>query len=293
MEITDVVLVIDNWKGMEVNFVMTLDDYMAHLDMYELLSEPDFLKDMIKLGKTAAEESVWVENYVSANKTVMAKFCKDRGQLEHFMEGFYNDSNNEWRFDKDESSKECEPFLASIAMNMDGSSKELDMHYEQLDKKNYPGEIVHNFNGHDYRILEQIKDKNFIVFDLNSGSFAVAIGLKNYNRYPKDENPTHENSMEAVSWEHGVYLPQYPSLIDFKLLKEKYGEEVKEEISEEKSFDIEIKEILSRVETVEAGCLDDAIEKAMEMYYSEKIVLDSEDFKGVDFTRYTDETKKR
>lgn len=39
MEITDVVLVIDNWKGMEVNYVMTLDDYMAHLDMYELLSE--------------------------------------------------------------------------------------------------------------------------------------------------------------------------------------------------------------------------------------------------------------
>lgn len=111
MEITDVVLVIDNWKGMEVNYVMTLDDYMAHLDMYELLSEPDFLKDMIKLGKTAAEESVWVENYVAANKTVMAKFCKDRGQLEHFMEGFYNDPNNEWRFDKDESSKECEPFL--------------------------------------------------------------------------------------------------------------------------------------------------------------------------------------
>ena len=36
MEITDVVLVIDNWKGMEVNYVMTLDDYMAHLDMYTM-----------------------------------------------------------------------------------------------------------------------------------------------------------------------------------------------------------------------------------------------------------------
>ena len=43
MEVTDIVLVIDNWKGMEVNYVMTLDDYMAHLDMYEVLSEPDFL----------------------------------------------------------------------------------------------------------------------------------------------------------------------------------------------------------------------------------------------------------
>lgn len=115
---------------MEVNYVMTLDDYMAHLDMYELLSEPDFLKDMIKLGKTAAEESVWVENYVAANKTVMAKFCKDRGQLEHFMEGFYNDSNNEWRFDKDESSKE---YIVNIAhMNNEEKRIHLSQYIEDI-----------------------------------------------------------------------------------------------------------------------------------------------------------------
>ncbi len=47
MEATDIVLVIDNWKGTEVNYVMTLDDYMSHLDMYGILSEPNFLKDMI------------------------------------------------------------------------------------------------------------------------------------------------------------------------------------------------------------------------------------------------------
>ena len=41
----------------------------------------------------------------------------------------------------------------------------------------------------------------------------------------------------------------------------------------EKEFDIEIKEVLSRVETVKAESLDDAINKAMDMYYSEQIVL--------------------
>lgn len=51
----------------------------------------------------------------------------------------------------------------------------------------------------------------------------------------------------------------------------------------EKEFDIEIKEVLSRVETVKAESLDDAINKAMDMYYSEQIVLDAEDMKGVDF----------
>ena len=44
----------------------------------------------------------------------------------------------------------------------------------------------------------------------------------------------------------------------------------------EREFDIEIKEVLSRVETVKAESLDDAINKAMDMYYSEQIVLDAE-----------------
>ena len=40
----------------------------------------------------------------------------------------------------------------------------------------------------------------------------------------------------------------------------------------EKEFDVEIKEILSRVEKVKAKSLDEAINKAMDMYFSEKLV---------------------
>lgn len=57
----------------------------------------------------------------------------------------------------------------------------------------------------------------------------------------------------------------------------------------EQEFDVEIKEVLSRVERVKAESLDDAINKAMDMYYSEQIVLNSEDMKGVDFSPYSDE----
>lgn len=48
-------------------------------------------------------------------------------------------------------------------------------------------------------------------------------------------------------------------------------------------FQIEIKEELSRVETIEAETLGEAIDKAMELYYGQKIILDAEDMKGVDF----------
>ena len=48
----------------------------------------------------------------------------------------------------------------------------------------------------------------------------------------------------------------------------------------EQEFDVEIKEVLSRVQRVKAESLDDAINKAMDMYYAEQIVLGAEDMKG-------------
>lgn len=48
-------------------------------------------------------------------------------------------------------------------------------------------------------------------------------------------------------------------------------------------FQIEIKEELARVETIQAETLGAAIDKAMELYYDQKIILDAEDMKGVDF----------
>lgn len=47
----------------------------------------------------------------------------------------------------------------------------------------------------------------------------------------------------------------------------------------EQEFDVEIKEVLSRVQKVKAESLDDAINKAMDMYYAEQIVLGAEDMK--------------
>lgn len=47
----------------------------------------------------------------------------------------------------------------------------------------------------------------------------------------------------------------------------------------EQEFDVEIKEVLSRVQKVKAESLDDAINKAMDMYYAEQIVFGAEDMK--------------
>ena len=61
----------------------------------------------------------------------------------------------------------------------------------------------------------------------------------------------------------------------------------------EQEFDVEIKEVLSRVQKVKAESLDDAINKAMDMYYAEQIVLGAEDMKGVDFAPISESHKCR
>lgn len=62
----------------------------------------------------------------------------------------------------------------------------------------------------------------------------------------------------------------------------------------QQEYEIEIQEILSRVQKVEAETVGEAIDKAMKLYYGQKIILDAEDMKGVDFTPIkTQEGKNR
>lgn len=56
----------------------------------------------------------------------------------------------------------------------------------------------------------------------------------------------------------------------------------------EQEFQIEIKELLTRVETVRAETLMEAVDIVMNRYYAQELVLDAEDFKGVDFALFQD-----
>lgn len=55
-----------------------------------------------------------------------------------------------------------------------------------------------------------------------------------------------------------------------------------------KEFDIEIKETLEKIVTVEAESKEEAMEKVQEAYYNSEYILDSEDFTGVDFSAQTE-----
>ena len=219
MNLNDIVLVTDNDKGTETNMLMTLADYKKFVsidDMSELADQ------MLLLGRTLGEENSFAEYYRSANVTVFARFCKDEVQMGKFLQGLYNDSKN-FRFDKEASSPECMAKMKELAMTDRGWVDDFVLHYESVERIFERGQTFHNFNDHDYMVLEALSPKNLVVMDMASGTLTIALGATEYKRYPKDEQPTKDNTTVGVSWEHGIYLGSKLSTTNFKAYKKEYG----------------------------------------------------------------------
>ena len=177
---------------------------------------------LLQLGRTLGEADNFTEYYRAANVTVSARFCLDDIQLGHFLQGFYNDSK-EFRFDKEASSSECVAKLKEIGMTDKGWVDDFNLHYESVDRSFERGQTFHNFNDHDYMVLEALSPRNLVVMDMKSGSLTIALGATEYKRYPKDEKPTKDNTTIGVSWEHGIYLGSTLSTTNFKAYKREYG----------------------------------------------------------------------
>ena len=155
----------------------------------------------------------------------------------------------------------------------------MEYQYERLEKEYCQGDKVHNFNGAEYRVLEKLSDRNLLLFNLNSGQFTVGIGVGTFEKHTKGEMPTQSNSEVAIEWEHGVYLGYTPSQIDFEKVRYEYGmarEYENKKEGELAEYNIEVSECLSRVISVTAEDLNDAMEQVRDKYYGEEVILDAE-----------------
>lgn len=312
MNLTDVVLVIENDKGTESNILLTVNDY-KNLIGTEDLSE--LAEHMLLLGRTLGEKDNFTEYYKSANNTVFARFCRGDVQLGQFLQGMYNDSK-EWRFDKEASSPDCIAKMETIGMTDKGWIDDFVLHYERVERTFERGQVFHNFNDHDYMVLEALSPKNLVVMDMKSGSLTVALGANEYKRYPKDENPTEDNTTIGVSWEHGIYLGSKLSTTNFKAYKKEYGtpdliEDVYdyraslkrkfyflEDLSKDDDIPKKIQndilhEMYEKFSTLEEDTFMDRLEDGKYdtgfVKESEQLVLNSEDINGVDFLPYSEE----
>lgn len=281
MKIQDMILVIENTKGKEKNMLMTLKEYKeAYLFVLSLSREEsaELLKELFDT-KFSEPGKGWAECYITANKSYYAKFCSGSGELQCFLHGVYND-DKEFRFEREESSRECMWALEEYNLDVNGGAKGRMFHYEQKEHGFKPGEVLHNLNGTDYKVIECYSKKNLLMMNMVSGAFMVAVGVAYYERYPYAGEHTKDNAETGIQWERGEYLDARPSDIDFAALRAEFCEPYEQKGT---SFPIEIREVLSRVENIEAETLGDAIDKAMELYKHSEIVLDAEDFRDVSY----------
>lgn len=281
MKIQDMVLVIENIKGNEKNMLMTLQEYKETYLFVSSLSREESAQLLKELHDTkfSGAGTGWAECYITANKSYYAKFCSGSDELQCFLLGSYND-DKKFQFDRQESSVECIQALEEYNLDVNGAAKGFMFHYEQMEHNYKQGEILHNFNGTDYKVMECYSKNNLLMMNMATGQFVVGLGISYYSRYPYAGEHTKENAEVGVEWGHGVYLSATPSEIDFTALRTEYCEPYRQQGDE---FSIEVREVLSRVEKIPADTLGDAIDDVMDMYKRGEIVLNADDFKDVSY----------
>lgn len=291
MRFDEMVMVIVNDKGNETNILTTFQDFTQEF-LYPFAGS---VEDAVMLIKELNEKQEWAECYKAANKTISAKYCSGQEELIVFLNRKFNDREDS-RFDTSLSSKDCLALLDKYGMSTDGKVKLLPYHYEKKECIFKQGETLHNLNGTDYRVVEVFSPQNLLLINEKSGSYVVGCNVDYFMRCPRYEGDSGrvefdmDNVEYGIEWGRGVYLSNKPSEIDFAALKKEYGQ--KPAPDNQGIFEIEVREILSRVESVPAESLGEAIDRVMERYKSGEIVLDANDYKGVDYIPLEEQEKK-
>ena len=221
MKINEMLLVIYNRKGTEVNALMNVEDFIKFAGIRQMESKMEIAKTMAELGRTIGNSS-WSDIYFAANKTLYARYCTDERQLEAFLQGEFNDDPHH-RFDGEISTWDCMKTLEVIGLGTEGGRAKMTYDYEKQENKFLVGSILHNFNNRDYRILKKYSDKNLLLQDIDNGAMVVGVDVGTFKRTLRYGVPSEENAIIGIEWGHGVYLPGQLSLIDFRALRQEYG----------------------------------------------------------------------
>lgn len=280
MQLNEMILLIRNEKGHETNLLVTFEDYVNDWVLTYAKDRKD-VADMTRdiMLSVSKDETKWKDWYWSGNKSFYARICSGEMELNSFLSGVFND-DKEWEFSREQSSKECLKALDVRGIKTDGSRVSGEYQYTMVQREFHVGDKLHNFNGKDYLVLECFSPNNLLLMDQRNGNMVVGCDVRFFNRMPKYSKEFPDDSEHGIEWGHGRYLEKLPSQNDFRALRAEYCQPYEQK---GKEFQIEIREILSKVKNIEADTLGDAIDKAMELYEQQEVVLDADDYKGVDY----------
>lgn len=226
MKLEDVIMVVDNRKGMEISYLLNFTDYMKEaLRLGEKHAEA-MAEAISTLYGTKTEGNGWSTLHFAVDKEIHGSFCTGEAQLRQFLEGYYNDEG--WHFDTERCSRDCLAVLRLYNLKPDGQPLFPYLHYEPVGHAFHTGEILCNMNGNDYRVLAVLSPENLLLMGMADGQILVGKGVRLYERYPVGERPDHDSMVEGIEWDHGVYLGNDLTCLDFDILRQEYGEPEKD-----------------------------------------------------------------
>lgn len=265
MKFSDMLFVICHRKGAETNMLMTFDEYREKVLYYWCQTMDQTVAYVEQILTQRRDRDVWSNVFHGKDYGYDVRFCLGEQDLKDFLHGHFNDWP-EWYLDPDRCSDECLRALEEYNYDRNGVSTGDSFRYEEQKRHIGQGELLQDFEGIPYRVLECYSQGNMLLLNQETGKLLVAVDVKCYDRYPYAGETSKENRETGIKWEKSVYLNPVPSLLDFKALKAEYGEKGKEPA--EKSTDERIQEAISKAGDMPAGSLGETIDWAMEIYHA-------------------------
>lgn len=264
MKFSDMLFVIFHHKNVETNMIMTFDDYREKILYYwcqTMDQTVSYLENLLQLKRDRDE---WSKVCHGKDFGYDVRFCLGEQDLKDFLHGHFNNWP-EWYLDPDRCSDECLRALEEYNYDRSGVSMGASFRYEERERCIGQGELLQDFDGTGYRVLECYSRDNFLLINQETGKLFVAVDVKCYERYPYAGKATEKNRETGIKWEKAVYLNPVPSRLDFRALKEEYG---REREPAEKSMDEKMQEAISKAGDMPAESLGETIDRAMEIYHA-------------------------
>lgn len=130
MELQEMIMVIENDKGTERNYLMDVLEYLSHICEKNTHAVSETIDHIVEVKQTKENSDKWAEVYLAANKTISARFCWDGRQLCKFLAGEFNDSEQEHYFCTEACSKKCLQLLDRLGVEPDGTYRQEEKEYK-------------------------------------------------------------------------------------------------------------------------------------------------------------------
>jgi len=226
MKLEDVILAVERTEDGKKACLLTLEDFVGSMEG-ELNDVQDMAVLMTELFRNKSDTHSFNVTVCSVNqRTVTAKFCHSEAELRSFLQEMAEAGRPATQevLDTDRCSMECLEVLKSYNISLTGGMLSSRYHYEETGHPFKAGEAVTNFNGNQYQVLEVLTEENLLLRNIKTNEILVAAGAKYYNRYPVEQGQT--AGRKGMEWNHGVYLVNDLTEINYQGIRRRYGNEV-------------------------------------------------------------------